>query len=53
MALSWTQASCVTCWNERHPDRPVAPGTPERGYLEVCSYCGEKTCSGIYGKEVA
>jgi hypothetical protein len=47
--MSWTQAMCVGCWEERHPDRPAGRG--EQGPDERCSYCGESTRSGIYVRE--
>ncbi len=44
-----TAACCVSCWNERHPDRPaVRMVEAER---ERCCYCWAETTSGIYVRE--
>jgi hypothetical protein len=44
--MSWTQAVCDDCWDERNPDRL----SPRRGsgYHETCCWCGGNTRSGIY-----
>jgi hypothetical protein len=47
--MSWTQAVCDDCWDERNPDRL----SPRRGsgYHETCCWCGGNTRSGIYVRE--
>jgi hypothetical protein len=47
--VSWTQAVCDDCWDERNPDR-LSPHLGA-GYRERCSWCGTCTVSGIYVRE--
>lgn len=45
--MSWTQPICRTCWNERHPEKPVTnAATILVG--DTCCYCGDPATSGIY-----
>lgn len=46
--MSWTQAICEACWNERNPDRPATAIKPEFADEERCCWCGKATRSGIY-----
>lgn len=47
--MSWTQAICNDCWDERNPERK----SPRKntGMAEKCCWCGFGTCSGIYVRE--
>jgi hypothetical protein len=45
--MSWTQAICRGCWNERNPDRQVT-NAPTIYVGDVCCYCGEEATTGIY-----
>lgn len=44
-----SMACCASCWDERHPDRPVRDDQP-RGQADpdTCCYCGAETRDGIY-----
>lgn len=45
---SWTQPICVTCWDERNPDRPAVALRPGFAETETCVHCGAPHDSGIY-----
>lgn len=49
--MSFTQAVCFDCWNERNPESQVGPDDPRRsntGPDERCCDCGAATTSGVY-----
>lgn len=44
--MNWTHSICISCWNEKNPDRPaVAMVNVEK---ETCCFCLKETQSGIY-----
>jgi hypothetical protein len=46
MTQSWTQASCLACWDRDHPrGQPHRLVTP---VAETCCFCGTTTLDGIY-----
>lgn len=48
MRYSWTQPCCVSCWNERNPDRQAAQIKEPYRVREICVYCGNGAEGGIY-----
>jgi hypothetical protein len=49
--MTWNQAICETCWNERNPDRQAHRLIPDVAEEETCSYCGKSTRHGIYVRD--
>jgi hypothetical protein len=50
--MSWTQAICADCWDEKYPDRKVRPHQRANvAELERCAYCGNATHLGIYVRD--
>lgn len=52
---SWNASICLSCWNQRNPDRLGKPevGTQKyiSGEVERCTYCGGGHVSGIYVRD--
>jgi hypothetical protein len=48
MRYSWTQPCCMSCWDERNPNRPAIQMRAPTRVLETCVYCGSDTNDGIY-----
>ena len=49
--LSWTQPMCDACWRKRNGERNPSRLTIDTRMLEICSFCGQVTESGIYVRE--
>jgi hypothetical protein len=43
----WTHSICEKCWNEQHPDKPIAI-PPQIELIEICCWCSDYHNSGIY-----